>query len=114
MATEKMSGAAKEGQACAALSYILVGIIWFFADENMKKNSFVKFHAKQGLVLLIAWIAYSIVLSILWMVLWFIGPLLWLLYLVPWVLVAIGIINAVNGRENELPVIGKFASVFKF
>jgi uncharacterized membrane protein len=117
MSSEKNSGA-KEGQACAALSYILVGIIWYFADEQMKKNTFVKFHVKQGLVSLIfsvAWsIALSIVGSILGLVLFFLWPIMMLLYWVPLIFTILGIINAVNGKEKELPIIGKFASKFTF
>ena len=32
----------EQGKGCAALGYILVGIIWYFADEQMKKNNYVK------------------------------------------------------------------------
>jgi uncharacterized membrane protein len=104
----------EQGKACAALSYILIGVIWYFADENMKKNNFAKYHAKQGIVLLIAWLIWAILVSVLlhlMFYLWFFGTLL---YLVPWVFVIIGIINAINGAEKQLPVIGTFADKFKF
>ncbi len=114
----------EEGKAPAALSYLLVGIIWFFADEKMKKNSFVKFHVKQSLVLLIAAVAYSIVLGVLFSIILFpIGMMgfgfgLWyvlsILYYVPLVWVVLGIINVLNGSERELPIIGHWAKNFKF
>jgi uncharacterized membrane protein len=120
----KKTESVNNGKACAALSYILIGIIWYFFDEKMKQNSFVKFHVKQGLVLLIAWIIYSIVLSIIFSALFV--PLMFggmmfgligilrLLNLVPWVFAIIGIINAVGGNQKELPIIGKYASKFTF
>lgn len=114
----------EEGKAVAVLSYILVGIVWYFADERMKKNYFAKFHVKQGLVLLIAAVAYSIALGILFSIVffpirimgfgWGIWYILSILYYVPLVFVIIGIINALNGKEKELPLIGHFAKNFKF
>jgi|SRR3989344_7147178 len=114
----------EEGKAPAILSYLLVGIIWFFADEKIRNNSFTKFHVKQGLVLLIAAVVYSIALEILLSIIlfpvrmiglgWEIGQVLSILYYVPIVFIIIGIINALNGSEKELPVIGHFAKNFKF
>ncbi len=108
----------EDGKVCAALSYVLVGIIWYFADDKMKKNRFVKYHAKQGLALLIAWVIVWIVLSILAFPLafaWAIGYLLWaIVEICMLVLLVLGIVNAVNGKEKELPVIGQFAKAFTF
>ena len=106
----------EKGKACAALAYILVGIIWYFADDKMRKNPYARFHIKQGIVLLIAWVIYSVVLRVLLFNAFFWG--LWGIYsilgLVPWIFVIIGIINAVNGTEKELPVIGQFAKGLRF
>jgi uncharacterized membrane protein len=100
------------GKLCAFLAYLLIGIIWYFADEKMKKNEFVKFHVKQGLVLLITSIIINIIGSIVPVVGWFvILPLGALFILVLWI---IGIINALNGKMNPLPVIGGFAKKFTF
>jgi len=102
---------------------LLIGIIWYFVDEKMKQNSFVKFHVKQGLVLLIGSIIYSVVLGIVFSVLFVpmmfglmfgLFAILRLLYYVPWIFIIIGIINVVNGNEKELPIIGKYASKFTF
>ena len=122
----KKSSNVSDGKACAVLSYLLVGIIWYFVDEKMKKNNFVKYHVKQGLVLLIASILYSLVLLILFGILFV--PLMFggagmllglfmvlrLLYYIPLILAILGIINAANGSEKELPIIGKYASKFTF
>ena len=102
--------------ACAVLSYLLVGIIWYFVDENMKKSQFARFHAKQGLALLISEIALAIALAIVstvfafTMVLWPLALLLeWVVRLAILVLVVLGIINAANGAQKKLPIIGDFA-----
>ena len=62
----KSSGKAsvENEKVCAILSYLLIGIIWYFADEKMKKSNFAKFHVKQGIVLFIAGIIVSIVYGI--------------------------------------------------
>ena len=89
------------------LSYIgpLV-IIPFITSKN---DPFVKFHIKQGLVLLVIEIATSLVGGALW-ILW---PLLSLVNLAVLVLSIIGIVNVVHKQEKELPIVGSYASHFK-
>lgn len=118
MAKHKKESEGNE-KLCAALSYILIGIIWYFADANMKKDKFVKFHVKQGIVLIIAAILWSILLNILFGTLVFGGAWgLWgiwrLLSYVPLVFAVLGIINSLNHKESELPIIGKFAKHLTF
>jgi len=102
---------AENSKICAILSYLLVGIIWYFVDENMKKDKFVKYHVKQGLVLLIVWVIGDIVFSIIPVIGWILFPIFSLAMIV---LMVLGIINAANGQEKELPIIGQFASKFTF
>ena len=97
-------------RACAALSYILIGIIWYFADEKMRKSDFARYHAKQGLALLIADIIIWVIATIPFIG-WIIGYILWVLLVI---LMIVGIINAVNGNMNPLPVIGGFGKGFNF
>lgn len=76
-----------------------------------KDSKFARFHANQGLVLAIAEI-------VVWVVLGFLGglPLIgWVFKLVDGLFslvclgyAIIGIVNAVNGRAKELPIVGKF------
>ena len=101
-------------QLCAILSYLLIGIIWYFADEKMKKDSYAKYHVKQAVVLLIFSIIWGVALSIFSMALILLLPLWMLLNYVPLILVIIGILNAVNSKEKELPVIGGDAGKIKF
>lgn len=95
---------------CAILSYLLVGIIWWFADENMKKSEFAKFHVKQGIILFILNIIFWFVASIPIMG-WIVSPILWIILLI---LIVIGMINAGNGLEKKLPIIGEFARKLNF
>lgn len=92
----------------------VVAYILFFVPllTEAKNDPFVKFHVKQGLVLLLTSIAVGILGAILPYGLWLaVG---WILNLGILVLLVIGIINAVNGKEEKLPVIGQFADKFKF
>ncbi len=100
----------QQGKICAMLAYLLIGIIWYFVDEKMKKNNFAKYHVKQALVLLIISLAGSIVLSMTFVLIWLIP--VW--QIAVFVLIVIGIMNANNGQKKELPIIGKFGEKFKF
>jgi uncharacterized membrane protein len=117
----------EDGKVCAILSYLLVGIIWYFADDKMRKNNFAKFHAKQGLVLLIVSIILSIAVSILSAIftpllfmggglgiVWLISLIWYAVSIVLFVLWLIGIIAAATGKEKALPVIGGFAKSLNF
>ena len=101
-------------QLCALLSYLLVGIIWYFADDNMKKDSFVKFHVKQAIILFIFSIAWSVLLRILVVLVFYLGPIFFVLNYVPLILTIIGIIYALNKQEKDLPVIGSYAKKLTF
>lgn len=75
-----------------------------------KDDPFVKFHIKQGLVLLVINIAAWLVASMFWP-LYILYPFVNLAILL---LVVIGIVNVVNDREKELPIVGKFSKYFTF
>ena len=100
----------KKGQKniLAIISYI--GILCLVPILMKEKDEFVKFHAKQGLVLFIAEVA-TLLISWIPILGWFIGFIFWIIWVV---LSLIGIINAVGGKQVPLPVIGKFAKKFKF
>ena len=97
----------------AVLAYL--GILVLVPIFAAKQSKFARYHANQGLMLLITSIAYSIVYGILSSIilaiswrLYFITSILSLVSLVFFVLCIIGIINAANGKAKELPLIGKF------
>ena len=99
----------------AILSYFLVGIIWYFADEKMKQSKLAKFHVKQALFLILIGIAIAIVNMILVFIPfigWFLTILLQIAMLILWIL---GLIKAFEGKKDPIPVVGRFASeLFKF
>jgi len=101
------NGKANKNAAMAVLSYLGPLIIVSYIVAN--KDPFVKFHIKQGLVLLVIEVAIWIIGSHIWM-LW---PLLYLVNIGVLILAIIGIINAVQSREKLLPLVGKYASYFK-
>ncbi|MBE6716149.1 MAG: zinc ribbon domain-containing protein [Ruminococcaceae bacterium] len=86
-------------------------LIPIFAAKN---SPYAKFHANQGLLLLIAEIAYSIGLFVLTILIIFTFPKLsfitsifGLVNLAFFVLAVIGILNTLNGKAKELPIIGR-------
>ena len=91
----------------------VVAYIVFFIPllTDSKNDPFVKYHVKQGLVLFICSFIVWIIASFIPILGWIISPILNIVILV---LAILGIINAVNGVEKPLPLIGQFASNFKF
>ena len=104
---EETTKSSKKNTGMAVIAYIV-----FFLPllTEAKNDPFVKFHVKQGLVL---FIGYIIEMFIWWIPVlgWVIAPLLAILL---FVLFIIGIMNAINGNEKPLPLIGSFAKGFKF
>ena len=91
----------------------VVAYIIFFIPllTEAKDDPFVKYHVKQGLVLFICSLAIWVIISILPFIGWLIAPILDIVILV---FLVIGIMNAVNGVEKPLPLVGQFADYFKF
>jgi uncharacterized membrane protein len=89
----------------------LIAYIIFFVPllTDAKDDPFVKYHVKQGLVLFLAWIAISFVSMV--PPIYYISPLL---HLGMFVLMVMGILHALHGKEAPLPIIGKFAEHFNF
>ena len=102
----------QNNKAMAILAYF--GPLVLIPLLAAKGSRFARYHTNQGLVLLIGWIAYSIVYGILRSIilaiswrLYSLVSIIGLIGLVFLVLAVIGIINAANGRAKELPIIGK-------
>jgi uncharacterized membrane protein len=75
-----------------------------------KDDPFVKFHIKQGLVLLCIEVLGWLLMSGMFMYsFWMIYKLVHLAVIV---LSILGIINAVGGKEKELPLVGQFGKYF--
>lgn len=99
----------------AVLSYL--GILVLVPILAAKDSPFAKFHATQGINLLIVGVAWSIVSGIISVILGLIGVaflsvlwsiITWLVGIVIFLTMVIGILNAAQGKAKELPVIGGF------
>lgn len=90
----------------AVLAYLgpLVAIPFFLG----KYDQFVKFHTRQGLVVF----SLEVIVWVLGMIAWPLWMLWSLINLAAVVLSVIGIINAGQGKEKELPLVGKFSRHF--
>lgn len=116
----------ESNKGMAIIAYILPFIPYFFE----KNNKYVRYHAIQGMNLLLISILYGIVYSVLTSIIKVNGSCgKWLGYdfgnycqVTPWwitlplsliglgitVLSIIGIINVCNGKAKELPIVSKF------
>ncbi|MBI5913344.1 DUF4870 domain-containing protein [Candidatus Azambacteria bacterium] len=97
---------AEKNVLMAVLAYI--GPLIIVSYVTAKDDAFVKFHIKQGLVLFVI----ELGVWVLGMMLWQLWPLLSIVNLATIVLSIIGIINAVKGKEEQLPLVGKFSQYF--
>ncbi|MFA6940136.1 MAG: hypothetical protein WCQ54_04030 [Clostridiaceae bacterium] len=91
----------EKNKVMSALAYI----IFFLPLIVCPDSPFGKFHANQGLLLLITGAAGEIVLGLIPIIGWILMPLFSLAILIIGIL---GIINAFNGKAKELPLIGKY------
>lgn len=116
-----------DNKVFALLSYI--GILVIVPLIAAPKSKFARFHANQGLVLLIGEVAYGTVRGVLLGVLkvlrhitpfggalfgsvyWIVNIITGLLSLVFFVFAIIGIINAAQGKAKELPVVSRFTII---
>lgn len=103
----------ESNKAMGILAYL--GILVLVPLFAAKESKYARFHTNQGLVLCVAGIAYSVVYGILSSIilaiswrLYSLVSILGFLSIVFLVLCVMGILNVVNGRAKELPIIGKF------
>jgi Predicted membrane protein len=94
------------------------GILFFIPLVAIPQSRYGKFCANQGLLLLITYFAFGIVTSIISTIfnfLWFlsfVGVLVnMVLWIIPFVLFIILIVNAANGKAKELPIIGRYTII---
>lgn len=98
----------QENTLLAILAYIgpLVLVSYLLA----KDDPFVKFHIKQGLLLVIGEVATWMLV----MMFWPLFPLMQIVNIFLLVLAVVGIIRAIHGQQKELPFIGHWAKSFTF
>jgi uncharacterized membrane protein len=90
---------------------ILAYLVFFVPLLATKDSPFAKYHANQGLVVFLLWLVILIAVKILDTVTGMLGLFIldWifgLLFVVPFVLVVLGIINAAAGKCVPLPIVG--------
>ena len=92
------------------LSYIgILALIPLLTEKNDRE---VQWHAKHGLVLLVAYLILTVGIFIASMIIGFFGLLqipLWIGYLV---VIILGITNALNGKRFVIPGVSEFADKF--
>jgi uncharacterized membrane protein len=96
-----------EEKILSAIGYI--GIL-FLVPMMLKRNStFAQFHAKQGAILFLAWIANSIIaiVPILGWIIAFFGSIVLI------VLMILGIIKSLAGEIWEMPLLADYAKKIK-
>ena len=91
----------EENKTIAGLAYL----IFFLPLIATPDSKFAKFHANQGLILFILAVAGNIILGMIPFIGWLLIPIFTLFVLV---LGIIGLMNGLNGKSKELPLIGKF------
>ncbi|MFZ6036471.1 MAG: DUF4870 domain-containing protein [Patescibacteria group bacterium] len=97
--TQKPMSGNSDSNLMAALSYVWVLSIVMLIVK--KDDEFVKFHAKQGVILfLFSWVGIIPVIG-------------WIIWMVVAVLEIIGFIKALSGERYKVPVVGDLAEKIK-
>ena len=91
----------EKNKTIAGLAYF----IFFLPLLVCPDSRFGKFHANQGLILLLFSLIVSFALGIIPIIGWF---LLLFFPLLVFALVIMGLLNGLNGVAKELPIIGKY------
>ena len=87
-----------EGLLCYVLGW-LTGIIFLVAE---KKSKFVKFHAAQSLITFVG-------LTVLAFIFVWIPPIVWAIDVISFILWALLMYEAYQGKMYKLPVVGDYA-----
>jgi uncharacterized membrane protein len=93
----------------SVLCYLGILIIVPFVTDA-KNDPAVKFHLKQGLVLIICEVI-AMFIGAVPVFGWILAPLFVLFNLA---MIIVGIVNAATSKQKELPLIGSFAKHFNF
>ena len=90
------------------ISYL--GILCVIPVILKSKNDFIRFHARQGFVLFIAEIVFTLI--------WIIPFIGWLVGFIGWIICfvfsLIGLFKAITGQEWKMPVLYRFTKKIRF
>lgn len=99
-----MKTVAEEGKAAAIVAYItIIGTIVAYFMNNDSKNPFASFHIRQALGVHITFYLLGILVSAFDS--WMISSAFYIFVLILW---GYGLIAAIQGEENEVPVLGSY------
>ena len=82
------------------LVWPITGIIFLILE---KENKFIRFHALQSIITIVALTIINFVLSFIPLIGWMLSPLVWLLGVALWVVL---MVKAYQNETFKLPVIG--------
>lgn len=106
--TSEPTVTADNTQLMSILAYVSVLILIPFLVA--KDNQTVHYHIRQGVVLVVIEIALWIISEILWIP--FLYPLFGLVHFGLLILSIIGIVNVLQKKQVELPLVGQYAKHF--
>lgn len=91
----------EKNKVISALAYF----IFFLPLIVCTDSKFGRFHANQGLLLLIVAVAGNIILGIIPILGWILIPVF---SLAIFVFAILGLVGAINGKAQDLPIFGKY------
>ncbi len=91
----------EKNKVIAALAYL----IFFLPLLAAQDSSYARYHANQGLLLFILGFGGNTILTIIPILGWILIPFFSLFVII---LAVMGILNAVNGKAKDLPLIGQY------
>jgi uncharacterized membrane protein len=98
-----MNSQTNNGKAAAIVAYItIVGTIIAYFMNNDSKHPLASFHIRQALGIHITFYLLGVIVS--WFNSWLVSAPFYLFILVLW---GYGILAAVQGERNEVPLLGK-------
>lgn len=98
------NSAAEQGKGMAIVSYLtLIGTLIAFFTNRDERNPFVSFHVRQALGLWLTQMLLGYFISAFNS--WMISISFWVFIMI---LILYGIVGAMNGKYNEVPVLGPF------
>jgi len=104
----------EEGKSLAWLAYL--GILFLIPMLTKPENKFCKTHAKQGMVMAIFMVVLAVCsfVSVIPIIGWCLGIVVFLGLLTVVVFDIIALINAAQGQFYKIPVVGDFALKLNF
>ena len=98
-----MDSVANQGKTAAIVAYLtIIGTIIAYFINNDSKNPFASFHIRQALGVHITFYLLGLIVS--WFDSWLISTPFYLFIIV---LLGYGLLAAIQGERNEVPILGK-------